>query len=256
MIFESHAHYDDERFDHDREILLKEMPQKGIGYILNVAAHLESAKKSVKLSEQYDYIYCAVGVHPHDAHTLEDNVLNELEALTKHKKVVAVGEIGLDYYYDNAPKAIQKEGFIKQIELAKKVNLPIIVHSREAAKDTMDIIKETAIKNTGGVIHCYSYSYEVAKEYVDMGFYIGIGGVVTFKNAKKLIEVVEKIPLEHLLIETDCPYLAPVPNRGKRNDSTNLVYVAQAIAQIKNIEYDEVVKVTRENAIKLFGIKE
>ncbi|TCT11668.1 TatD DNase family protein [Natranaerovirga pectinivora] len=255
MIFESHAHYDDKQFDEDRDEILKELPNKGIEYVVNVGADLDSSQKSVALSEKYDYIYAAVGVHPHDALSIDESIIQRIDTLAEHKKVIAIGEIGLDYYYDNSPQTIQKLWFERQIELAKEKKLPIIVHSREAAKDTMDIVKGTHADKVGGVIHCFSYSYEIAKEYVDMGFYIGIGGVITFKNSKKSKEVVKGIPLKSLLLETDCPYLAPVPYRGKRNHSAYLDLVAKEIADIKGVEYDEVIKITRENGIKLFDVK-
>lgn len=255
MIFESHAHYDDKRFDADRHELLAQLPETGIQYILNVAADMPSAHTTVALANQYDYIYGAVGVHPHDVKDMKEEDLDVLEELTNNNKIVAVGEIGLDYYYDFSPKEDQRVWFRKQIELAKKLNLPVIIHSRDAAKDTFDIISETDAKKVGGVIHCYSGSLEMAREYVKMGFYIGIGGVVTFKNAAKLKELVEQISIDQLLIETDSPYLAPVPNRGKRNDSRNLKYIAEEIGKIKGLTALEVIQCTNVNACKLFGIK-
>ncbi|MEG1505504.1 MAG: TatD family hydrolase [Lachnospiraceae bacterium] len=255
MIFESHAHYDDEQFDKDREELLNSMLENKIGTIVNVGATLASCDAAVKLAKDYPFIYAAVGVHPDEVGTLDEAAFAHIENLCGNKKVVAIGEIGLDYYWENEPRMIQKKWFIKQLQLAKKWNLPVLIHSREAAADTMDIMKEHAAGLTG-VIHCYSYSVEMAKEYVDMGYGIGIGGVVTFKNSKKLKEVVKSIPLTSLLLETDCPYLAPEPNRGKRNSSLNLPYVAEEIAKLKECTYEEVVVQTEKNAKQLFQINE
>jgi TatD DNase family protein len=254
MIFESHAHYDDERFNTDRDKVLQSLPNKKIEYVLNVGADLESSKASVALSEQYDFIYAAVGVHPHDSDGMNEAIIGSISKLTEHRKVVAIGEIGLDYYYDNSSPTIQQLWFERQIELAKEKTLPIIVHSRDAAKDTVDIMKATNAEKVGGVIHCFSYSLEMAKLFVGMGYYLGIGGVVTFKNSKKLKEVVEQIPLEHLLIETDCPYLAPSPHRGDRNDSSYLPYVIETIAKLKKVDEEKVMEVTKQNAKKLFRI--
>ncbi len=252
MIFESHAHYDDEGFNEDREELLKRLPKEGIKTVINIGITVNSSKQCIKLANKYDYIYAAIGVHPHEVSNMDDDKLEQIKEMTKEPKVVSIGEIGLDYYYNHSPRDVQKLWFKKQIELAKEVKKPIVVHSREAEEDTFNIIKETNAKEVGGVIHCFGGSAEMAVEYVKLGFYIGVGGVVTYKNGKKLKRVVEQIPLEHLLIETDSPYLAPVPKRGKRNDSTNLVYVIKQIAELKGIDYDEVVKVTRDNGMKLF----
>lgn len=255
MLFESHAHYDDMKFDIDRDEILSQLPEKGIEYVINVGADMQSSHDSIKLADKYNYIYAAVGVHPHYAGDMSHEDLKELVKLSKNDKVVAIGEIGLDFYYDNSPREIQRIRFREQIEVAKEVSLPIIFHSREAAKETFDIIKETEANSNSGVIHCYSGSVEMAKEYVEMGFYLGIGGVVTFKNAKKLKDVVKAIPLKHLLIETDSPYLSPIPNRGSRNDSTNLKYIIAEIAKIKEISYEEVENITSMNAKQLFNIK-
>ena len=211
---------------------------------------------SIHLAEKYDYIYAAVGVHPHELYDMSSQTIAKLKKLSEHKKVVAIGEIGLDYHWKEPEPEIQKKWFRRQIELAKKVNLPIIYHSREAAKDTMDMILETHAADCGGVIHCYSYAKEMAKEYVDMGFYIGVGGVITFKNGRRLKETVEAIPLSRIVLETDCPYLSPEPNRGKRNDSTNLIYVAREIAAIKGISEQKVIEETEKNARKLYRLDE
>ena len=251
MYFESHAHYDDSRFDGDRTRLLNSLfNEKGIDYIINIGADMKSSKESIALSDMYENIYAAIGVHPHDVEDMTEKDIEDLRELSKHKKVVAIGEIGLDYYYDNSPRDLQRKWFFRQLELAKDLKLPVVIHSREAAKETFDIIKESGVRN--GVIHCFSGSAEMAEEYIKLGFFIGIGGSLTFKNNKKTVEVVEKIPMEHILLETDSPYLAPVPNRGKRNDSGNLVFIAEKISEIKGITPANVAKITKDNAIRLF----
>ncbi len=253
MIFDSHAHYDAGQFDEDREKLLNSMQANGVGTIVNVGAAWESVTEVVKLAEQYPFVYAAVGLHPDEVGALNEERFAFLKQQCQHEKVVAVGEIGLDYYWDNESHDVQKKWFIRQLELAKEFDLPVIIHSREAAADTLAIMKEHA-GGLRGVLHCFSYSKELAEEYVKMGFHIGIGGVVTFKNGKKLKEVVEAIPMERILLETDCPYLAPEPYRGKRNSSLYIPYIAQAIADIKGISYEEVVEVTEQNGKELFGI--
>ena len=255
MIFDTHAHYDDEQFDTDRDELLKSMNEAGVGTIVNVSASVESWDDTLKLTKEYPFVYGAVGVHPDYVGDLNEENFAYLEEVAKKDKIVAIGEIGLDYYWDKEGHDVQKEWFTRQLDLAIKLNLPVIIHSREAAADTFEIMKEYADK-VRGVIHCYSYSPEQAKEYVKMGFYIGIGGVVTFKNAKKLKEVVENIPLDRIVLETDCPYLSPEPNRGKRNSSKNLVYVAKEISELKGVSYEEVIKVTSENARALYNMEE
>ena len=253
MIFETHAHYDDEVFNEDRGQLLAGLPEKGIGRVINVGASIETTRTTLALAEAYDYIYAAVGVHPSDIDGLNEETYSWLKEQTAHPKTVAMGEIGLDYYWDKENHDLQKEWFIRQLDLARKKEKPVIIHSREAAADTMEIMKEYA-SGLRGVIHCYSYSAEMAKEYVKMGYYIGIGGVVTFKNAKKLKQVVQEIPLESIVLETDCPYLAPVPYRGKRNSSLYLPYVAEEIAALKGAAAEDVVLQTEENARKLYGL--
>lgn len=254
MIFETHAHYDDKQFDKDREALLSSMPENGIDTIVNVGASLSSTAAGIALAQQYAYVYAAAGVHPNETGELNEENFCWLREQCKHPKVVAVGEIGLDYYWDKPEHDIQKKWFVRQLELAREINKPVIIHSREAAKDTYDIMKANNAAEIGGVVHCYSYSTELALEFVKMGFYIGIGGVVTFQNAKKMVEVVASVPLEHLLLETDCPYLVPVPNRGKRNSSLNLPYIAQKIAEIKGVLYNEVVEITAQNARKMYRL--
>lgn len=254
MIFDTHAHYDDDRFAPDRGELLSGMNGNGIGRIINVGASFEGCKNSLMLAQEHDFIYAALGVHPSDIADLTEESCEWICQHLREPKVVAVGEIGLDYYWDKEPEvqARQREWFRYQLQLAKESALPVSIHSREAAADTMEIMKEAAADGIPGVIHCYSYSKEQALEYIDMGYYIGVGGVVTFKNARKLKETVEAIPLERILLETDCPYMAPEPNRGKRNSSLYLTYVADAIAGLKGVTPEEVKTVTYENALRLF----
>lgn len=253
MIFESHAHYDDEAFNEDRDSLLSSMKDKGVEYIVNVSADFESIDPIYELSQKYDFVYGTVGVHPGAAKNMTQERFEHLKKAALRDKIVAIGEIGLDYYWEKeeSQKATQKEWFVKQLQLAKELDKPVIIHSREAAADTLDIMKQEWADRKA-VIHCYSYSAEMAKIYAKMGYYFGIGGVLTYKNARTLVETVEYVPIEQLLLETDCPYLSPVPNRGKRNDSSNLRYVAEKIAEIKNMSYDAVVDITEQNAKKFF----
>lgn len=253
MIIDTHAHYDDEQFDPDREELLGSMKEGGVGLIVNAGSTLESWEKICRLTEEYPFVYGAIGIHPDEVGSLSEERMQEMETLLDRDKIVAVGEIGLDYYWDKENHDIQKKWFIRQLETARKKDMPVIIHSREAAADTMEIMK-TYAAGMRAVIHCYSYSPEMAKEYVKMGYYIGVGGVVTFKNAKKLKQVVEEIPLESIVLETDCPYLAPEPFRGKRNSSLYLPYVAEKIAEIKGVSAEEVVRRTEENSRKLYHL--
>ena len=255
MIFESHAHFDDRRFDDDRNQLLADMPEHGIGRILNVGASIESTKRTIELAKQFEHVYAAVGVHPSDISDLNEETFAWLREQTSKEKVLAVGEIGLDYYWDKEPgvQEAQRYWFRRQLELAKEANLPVIIHSRDAAEDTVEIMKEAYRDGISGVIHCYSYSKEIAKEYIKMGYYIGVGGVVTFKNAKKLVETVEEIPLDRILVETDCPYMAPEPHRGKRNSSLYLPHIIEKIAEIKGTTKEIVTQVTYDNAMRLFS---
>ena len=253
MIYETHTHYDDEAFDEDRDEAIKKAMAAGVGRFVNIGASMKSSRSSVQLANKYPQFLAAVGVHPEHTADLSEADMDTLTELTKDSNVVAIGEIGLDYYWDEPARDIQKKWFARQIALAKAVGLPIIVHSRDAASDTLDIIRSENGEENGGIIHCFSYSVEVAKQFVDLGFYIGVGGVVTFKNGRKLKEVVEAIPLERILTETDSPYLAPVPKRGKRNTSEYLPYVIEEIAAIKGISATEAEEATYANAIKLFG---
>lgn len=256
MIFESHAHYDDKAFDQDREELLGSLGENGIGYVINIGANIETTKNTIRLAEKYPFIYGAAGVHPSDTDELNEENFIWLKEQCSHPKIVAVGEIGLDYYWDEPDRKIQKKWFERQLKMAKEVKLPVIIHSRDAAKETLDMMKAEHAEDIGGVIHCFSYTKEIAREYLNMDYSFGIGGVVTFQNAKKLKEAVEYIPLEKILLETDSPYLAPVPNRGKHNSSLNLRFIAEEIAAIKGLDYEDVVRITEENAKKLFSIDE
>lgn len=254
MLIDSHAHLNDERFDEDREEVIKSLKENGIDLVLNPGCDVETSEFSVKLAKKYDMIYAAVGTHPHDTDKMNDDVINLYSQLAKYKKVLAIGEIGLDYYYDNSPREMQKKWFREQIRLAKKLDLPYIVHDRDAHLDTYNIMKEEHYSGTRGILHCFSSSVELAKEFIKMGFLISIGGPLTFKNSKTVKKVVAEIPLEYLLIETDSPYLTPVPYRGKRNEPKYVRYVAEEIAKIKNISFEEVANKTTSNFKSLFKI--
>lgn len=256
MIFETHAHYNDEQFSADRNDLISSLPDAGIKKIINVGASIESTKSSLDLAKSYEYVFAAAGVHPGGIKDLDEEQFLWLYEQTKQDKVVAVGEIGLDYYWDKEPDVLEKQRywFSRQMELAKEVNLPVIIHSRDAAADTLAVVKEFDIgkRDEKGVIHCYSYSAELANEFIKLGYYIGVGGVVTFKNAKKLKETVQQIPLERILLETDSPYMAPEPYRGKRNNSSYLPFVVKKIAELKGVTEEDVERVTWQNAERLF----
>lgn len=256
MIFDTHAHYDDEKFDSDREDLLASMKEHGIGTIVDVGSNMETSAWIVEAVKRYPMMYGAVGVHPSDTGKMTEKDIDTLKQYSTMDKIVAIGEIGLDYYWDEPERKIQQKFFEAQMDLAREVKLPMIIHSRDAAQDTKDMMKNAHAEDIGGVIHCFSYSKEMAREFLNMGFYIGIGGVVTFKNAKTLKEVTAYAPLDRIVLETDCPYLAPEPNRGKRNSSLNLNYVAEAISQIKGIDKEELIAVTEENARRLYRMKE
>ena len=254
-ICETHAHLDDESFDEDRTELINNMlgESGALDCIVNVGASLEGCYASLNLAKQYDRIYAAIGVHPDDILRLTDKEMDWLyETAITNEKVVAIGEIGLDYHYPEPSKEIQREWFERQMNVAVKAGKPVIIHSREACQDTMDILKKVDAQKIGGIIHCYSYSKEAAKDFLNMNFYIGVGGVITFKNARKLVEAVEYIPMDRIVLETDCPYMAPEPHRGTRNDSRNIKYVADKIAQIKGLTSQEVIDITNANARRLF----
>ncbi len=251
MIFDSHAHYDDNRFDSDRAELLSSMPERGVGGIINCATDVASSRVSVALAESYDHVYAALGFHPENLEGVTDEDMATVQDMLCHPKVVAVGEIGLDYYWDSSPRPVQQEWFVRQMRIAKDCKLPVIVHDRDAHEDTLKLLKA---ERPSGVLHAFSGSVEMAKEILDLGMYIGIGGVVTFGNARKTVEVAQMIPLERLLLETDAPYLTPVPFRGRRNDSTLISFVAARIAEIRGCTADEILNATEQNAKQLFGI--
>ena len=250
-IFDSHAHYDDDWFDEDRDELLSSLYSKGVTNIINCGCDYKSSLTTLALAEKYDFIYAALGVHAHEAEEASEEDLDNIKALYSHKKVVAVGEIGLDYHYDFSPRERQIEVFEKQIILANELGLPIIVHDRESHEDTMNLLKKHRPK---GVVHCFSGSVEMAKEVVKLGMYIGLGGAVTFKNARKPIEVAEYLPIDYLLLETDAPYMTPVPFRGQRCDSAHIAYTAEKIAEVKGMDTQELIDKCNENAKRLFGI--
>lgn len=249
-LIDSHCHLDNERFNGDRDEVLARIEEK-LEFAVNIGYDLESSKRSVELAESHDYIYAVVGVHPTDIGIYSDEVETELEELAKHPKVLAVGEIGLDYHWMTDPKEKQQEVFRKQMEMARRVGKPVVIHTREATRDTLDILKE--YPDVRGIVHCYPGSYESAAEVME-NYYFGVGGVLTFKNSKKLKETVEKLPMDRIVIETDCPYLTPEPYRGKRNEPVYVEYIAQRIAEVKGISYEEVVRITNENTKKAYGM--
>lgn len=254
MIFETHAHYDDEAFDIDREELLASFPEKGIDYVVNVSAEAGNIDKVLALADKYPFIYASVGVHPSNCGELNEERFEWLKEKAKHPKNVAIGEIGLDYYWDTPDRPIQKLWFERQMELARQMKLPMIIHSRDAANDTYHMMKDAKADEIGAIIHCFGYGVEQARHYLDMGFYLGIGGVLTFSNGRKLKEVVEYAPLDRLVLETDSPYLAPVPYRGKRNNSLYLTYVVEEIARLKKIDTQTILRITSENAKNFYRI--
>lgn len=254
LIFETHAHYDDHMFDEDRDELIGSLQAAGIGRVVNIGSNLANSQRTVDLVKKYDFFLGAVGVHPSDVDELDDNNFSQIEEMLGNDGIVAVGEIGLDYHYDEPSEDIQKKWFVRQLDLARRLDYPVVIHSRDAAKDTLDIMTAEKAGDIGGVVHCYSYSREQARDYLNMGYFFGIGGVVTFKNGKKLKEVVEYVPLDMIVLETDSPYLSPVPFRGKRNSSLYLPYVVSEIAAIKGVSEDEVRRITWENAHRLYRI--
>ncbi len=251
-MIDTHAHYDDKAFDEDREELLADLAAHGVRRVVNSGSSLESCRRTIELMEKYPFVYGSLGIHPCDTTELTEEDMDWLARQSRLEKCVAIGEIGLDYYWDEPDREWQKKWFARQLRLAQEVGLPVVIHSREAAQDTVELMREEHAEKSGGVIHCYSYSRELVRSFLDMGFYIGVGGVVTFKNGRKLKETVEYLPMDRILLETDCPYLSPVPNRGKRNDSRNLTYVVSQIAQIKGTTEEEVERITTENALRLY----
>jgi TatD DNase family protein len=254
MLFDTHAHYDDIQYENDRDDVLKKIFESGVGYVLSVSVDVASTVENIALSQKYDRVYTATGIHPHNVKELQSQAIFPIEEFATHNKVVAIGEIGLDYYYENSPREEQKTWFAKQIALALRLGKPVIIHDRDAHKDTLDIVKAERAKEVGGVFHCFSGSVEMAREVLNQNFYISIAGPVTYKNAKKLVEVVRYLPEDRILIETDSPYLSPVPNRGKRNDSRNLVHIAEKISEIRGVSVDHIADITTQNAKRLFKI--
>ena len=253
MYFDTHTHLDDEKFDPDRELVIENLKKEGVSLAVNVGADLTSSKNSIALAEQYDFIYAAVGVHPNEVGEMQDEDLETLADMAKHEKVVAIGEIGLDYHYDEPGRDVQKLWFEKQLHLAQALNMPFIVHDRDAHQDTLELLKKGGYYN--GVMHCFSGSCEMAKILLDLGFYISIAGQVTFKNAPKVKEVAKMVPADRLFIETDSPYLTPEPHRGERNNSANVKFTCAKIAELKGICAEELAKVTLENGKKFYGIR-
>ncbi|NLN47928.1 MAG: TatD family hydrolase [Clostridiales bacterium] len=255
MLFDTHAHMDDPKFDEDREDIIEKCKDEGVTYIVNIGSNIATSVKSINLSKKHDFIYAAVGVHPHDSKGMDENSCAILEELAKNNdKVRAIGEIGLDYHYDYSPRDIQKKRFAEQIDLAKQIGLPVIIHNREAHEDTLRILRQSGVKDVGGVFHSYSGSVEMMREVLKLNMYISISGPVTYKNARKTVEVSREVPLDRLLIETDSPYLTPVPHRGERNYPGYVKYVAEKIAVIREVEPDEIANATLKNGRRLFGI--
>jgi TatD DNase family protein len=255
MLFDTHVHLNDDQFNDDLEEVIDRAKAAGVEHMVVVGFNRETIEKALRLADDYDFLYASVGWHPVDAIDMTEEDLKWIEEKAQHPKVVAYGEIGLDYHWDKSPKDIQQEVFRKQIRLAKRLQLPLIIHNRDAAEDVMHILKEEDAKEIGGIMHCFSGSAEMAKQCLDINFYISLGGPVTFKNAKKPKKVAVEVPLDKLLIETDCPYLAPHPYRGKRNEPAYVKLVAEQIAELKGLAYEEVAKATTENAKRLFGIQ-
>ena len=252
MLFDTHAHMDDTAFDQDRAGLLASLKDAGVGLVMNPGCSLRSSRNVVALAEAYPWIYAAVGSHPDVADEVNEEVIEEYRTLCKHEKVKAIGEIGLDYHYEDIPRDVQKRAFRMQMELARELGLPVIVHEREAHEDGMSILRE--FPTVKGVFHCYSGSAEMARQLVDLGWYIGFTGVLTFKNARKAVETATSIPLERIVLETDCPYMAPVPFRGKRNHPGYLYRMAETLAQLRGISLEEVHRITTENGKRLYRI--
>jgi len=255
MLFDTHAHFNDKRFKDDRDEAIKKAFESGVSYILNVSYNIPSLDDSVSLSRKYSYIYAAVGIHPHYSKEMNDEVFEKIASLAGDKKVVGIGEIGLDYYRDLSPRYVQKDCFVRQINLAKEVKLPIIVHIRDANEDALNILKNENAREVGGIIHSFSGDINMAKEVIENNFYISVGGPITYRNAGKLVDVVKYVPLDRLLIETDCPYLTPEPFRGRRNDSSLVRLVAEKIADIKGKTFDDIADITTSNAKRLFNIE-
>ncbi len=254
MLFDSHAHYNDERFLEDIDDVLGSMQENNVAYIMNACSSVEEIPYILKLAEKYDFLYASVGVHPHEVGIMNDEDIETLKKYAAHTKVKAIGEIGLDYFYDNSPRDLQKKWFARQIELAAELGLPVIIHDRDAHRDCLDILNSSRIRECGGVFHCYSGSAEMLSEVLDLGLYVAFGGSLTFKKSQKPVEAAKAAPLDKILIETDCPYLTPEPYRGKRNSSCYIHLVAKKLAEIKNISVEKIEELTLQNAKKCFRI--
>ena len=254
-LLDSHAHYNDEKFDEDRNDILNEVYKSGVTKIINAGYSLESSKNAIEIANNYEYIYATVGISPNDIDDLPSDYIDRIEKLSKCKKVIAIGEIGLDYHWNQDNKELQKEVFISQIKLANKLNLPIVIHTRDAIMDTIDILKNKAICEKKGVFHCCPLNIDLVREGLKLGYYISFAGPITFKNSKNAELIINTVPLDRMLIETDSPYLSPEPLRGKRNDSRNLKYIAKKIADVKQIPMEEVTKMTYKNSIALYNLK-
>ncbi len=255
MLFDSHAHYNDEKFDSDRDELLSSMPENNVGLIMNSCSSLDEVPLIFDICEKYPFVYASVGIHPHEVENVTEDDMTRLKEYAKNPKVKAIGEIGLDYYYDFSPRDVQKKWFARQIEVAKELNMPVIIHDRDAHKDCMDILRDCNVKETGGVFHCYAGSVETAREILDWGMYIAFGGTLTFKNSVRPVEVARYAPLDRIVIETDSPYLTPVPHRGKRNSSLYVHYVAEKLAEIRGMSAEEIENITYENAKRCFKME-
>ncbi|MDR2357164.1 MAG: TatD family hydrolase [Oscillospiraceae bacterium] len=252
MLFDTHAHYDDDRFDADLDNIMAAMPGAGVSYILNASSSVRAAKKGLAIAEKYPFVYASAGVHPHDAKDMDGGSIEELEALLRHPKVVAVGEIGLDYHYDLSPRDVQRERFIEQLEMAGRAGKPVIIHERDARGDVLEIIKKYS--DLTGVVHCFSGDWETAEIILGMGWYLSFTGVITFKNARDALETAARAPLGRIMIETDAPYLSPEPVRGGRNSSLNLVHIARKLADARGMSVEDLAAATTENGMRFFGL--
>ena len=254
MLFDTHAHFDDPQFDSDRDEVIKSLADDGVTRVMNIGANMETSKKAIEIANKYDFIYATVGVHPCDTYDMTDEDIERLRIMAKNNpKVRAIGEIGLDYHFDDTKPDIQKEWFIKQLRLAKELNMPVVIHDRDSKGEAIEILKREGISN--GVMHCFSGSAETARELVKMGFMISFTGVLTFKNARRAVEACRSIPIERLMIETDCPYMAPEPHRGERNYSGYVKYVARKMTEIKGLSYEETARITMENGLRFYEIE-
>ncbi|MCR4610062.1 MAG: TatD family hydrolase [Eubacterium sp.] len=254
-IFETHAHYDDDAYNEDREAVIDRLKSFDVERVVNIGSNMETSRNTDAFTKKYDFFYGAVGVHPSDTGDMKEADIDELKEMVRNNpKIVAIGEIGLDYHWPEPGRDVQKKWFIRQLELARELGKPVVIHSRDAAEDTITILEEEKVGEIGGVMHCYSYSKEIAERVLRMGLYIGVGGVITFKNGRKLVETVEETPIERIVVETDSPYLAPEPYRGRRNTSANLRLIVSRIAEIKGLTPDEVAEITYENALRMYRI--